>query len=159
MPKSLLTAALLLLVPFAAHADDTAAQADDDGWSGSGEAGFAASRGNSKSENLNAKLQFTKEDERWKDFFYVTALGSKGEVTNTVVDNNTNPPTVVTTSNYETTSNRYEGGASTIRRSSRSVTATPRSRTRAMSYRSKSARATSASVRSRRRRSPAIRPW
>ena len=105
MPKSLLSAALLLLVPLAAHADD-------DGWSGSGEAGFAASRGNSKSENLNAKLQFTKEDERWKDFFYVTALGSKGEVTNTVVDNNTNPPTVVTTSKYETTSNRFEGGAS-----------------------------------------------
>jgi len=102
--KSLLPIALLAFLPLAAQADD--------GWSGSGEAGFAASRGNSKSENLNAKLQFKKEDDRWKDVFYVTALGSKGEVTNTTVDNNTNPPTIISTSNYETTSNRYEGGAS-----------------------------------------------
>jgi len=104
VPKSLLPAALLLLLPLAAQADD--------GWSGSGEVGFAAARGNAKSENLNAKLQFKKEDERWKNVFYMTALRSKGEVKSTTVDNSTTPPSVVNTSNYQLTSNRYEGGAS-----------------------------------------------
>ena len=108
MHRSILAAAAALasaaIVPLAAHADD--------GWSGSGEAGFAASRGNAKSENLNAKLQFKKEDDRWKDVFYLTALRSKGEVKSTVVDNSTTPPTTNTMSNYELTANRYEGGAS-----------------------------------------------
>ncbi|HJT97021.1 MAG TPA: DUF481 domain-containing protein [Rhodanobacteraceae bacterium] len=105
MSKFLLPAALSALVPLAAHA------ADDD-WSGSGEAGFAAARGNAKSENLNAKLQFKKEDDTWKDVFYLTALRSKGEVKSTTVDNSTTPPTTDTVSNYETTANRYETGAS-----------------------------------------------
>ena len=104
MHRSLLAAALAASVPFVAHADD--------GWSGSGEAGFAASRGNAKSENLNAKLQFKKEDERWKNVFYLTALRSKGEVKSTIVDNSTTPPTTSTASSYELTANRYEGGAS-----------------------------------------------
>src|SRR5689334_25075286 len=108
MHRPILAAAAALasaaIVPLAAHADD--------GWSGSGEAGFAASRGNAKSENLNAKLQFKKEDDRWKDVFYLTALRSKGEVKSTVVDNSTTPPTTNTMSNYELTANRYEGGAS-----------------------------------------------
>jgi putative salt-induced outer membrane protein len=102
--RTLLIAALITLVPLAAGADD--------GWSGSGEAGFAATRGNADSENLNAKLQFKKDDEQWKDVFYATALRSKGEVTSTTVDNSTTPPTTVTTSNYGLTANRYEAGAS-----------------------------------------------
>jgi putative salt-induced outer membrane protein len=102
---TLLAAAIAALVPLAAHADG-------DGWSGSGEAGFAASRGNARSENLNAKLQFKKEDDRWKDVFYLTALRSKGEVKSTVVDNSTTPPTTNTVSSYDLTANRYEGGAS-----------------------------------------------
>jgi len=104
VPKFLLPATLAALLPLAAHADD--------GWSGSGEAGFAASRGNAKSENLNAKLQFKKEDDTWKDVFYLTALRSKGEVKSTTVDNSTTPPTTNNISDYETTANRYEGGAS-----------------------------------------------
>src|SRR5215475_3436733 len=103
MQRIFLAAAIAALVPLAAHAED-------DGWSGSGEAGFAASRGNAKSENLNAKLQFKKEDDRWKDVFYLTALRSKGEVKNTVVDNSTTPPTTNTESSYELTANRWEGG-------------------------------------------------
>src|ERR1044072_2848074 len=100
--KTLFATAFLALSPLVAHADD--------GWSGSGELGFAAARGNAKSENLNAKIQFKKEDERWKDTFYLTALRSKGEVKTTTVDNSATPPTVVNVSNYNLTANRYETG-------------------------------------------------
>jgi putative salt-induced outer membrane protein len=109
----MLAAALLAALPIAAMAaDDKTTTSDDSGWSGSGEVGFAASRGNAKSENLNAKIQFKKEDERWKDTFYLTALRSKGEVNTTTVDPTTTPPTVTTHSTYQTTANRYETGAS-----------------------------------------------
>lgn len=100
MKKTLFAASLLALVPFAAQADD--------GWSGSGELGFAAARGNAKSENLNAKLQFKKEDETWKDNFYLTALRSKGQVKTTTVQNGV----PVTVSSYDLTANRIEAGAS-----------------------------------------------
>lgn len=107
--KALLCAALLAALPVAALADDASTATNDGGWSGSGEAGFAAARGNAKSENLNAKLTFKKEDEQWKDMFYLTALRSKGEVTSYVPGANN---TVVAVKNYDTTANRYEAGAS-----------------------------------------------
>lgn len=110
--NALLCAALLAALPVAALADDVAA--NDGGWSGSGEAGFAAARGNAKSENLNAKLTLKKEDDRWKDNFYLTALRAKGEVTTYVPgpnDANGNP-TVTALKSYDTTANRYEAGAS-----------------------------------------------
>jgi putative salt-induced outer membrane protein len=103
-PKILFVATFAALAPLAARADD--------GWSGSGELGFAAARGNAQSENLNAKLEFKKEDDRWKDLFYLTALRSKGEVKSQTIDNSTSPPTVNTVSGYELTANRYETGAS-----------------------------------------------
>jgi putative salt-induced outer membrane protein len=116
MRKSLLPLALVALLPLVAHAADapadSAADKNDGDWSGSGEAGFAAARGNAKSENLNVKLQFKKEDETWKDDFYLTALRAKGEVNTTTIDNSTNPPTAVNSSKYELNANRYEGGAS-----------------------------------------------
>ncbi len=94
---SLLAAAALL--PLAVRAD---------GWSGAGELGFAAARGNAKSENLNAKLAFSKEDETWKDNFYLTALRSKGDVKiASVVDGQ-----VVNSNRYDLTANRYEVGGS-----------------------------------------------
>lgn len=108
MKKLLLPVALCAALPLAAHADD-AANGD---WSGSGEVGFAAARGNAKSENLNAKLQFKKEDEQWKHNFYLTALRNKGEVKTQYVDESTDPPTVGAVSSYDTTANRYEVGAS-----------------------------------------------
>lgn len=102
MKKMLLPLALIAALPLTALADN------DAGWSGSGEAGFAAARGNAKSENLNAKLQFKKEDDQWKDTFYLTALRSKGEVkTQTIVNGQ-----LVKDSSYDLTSNRYEVGAS-----------------------------------------------
>ena len=101
MNKILMTAAVLAAFPLSAMADD--------GWSGAGELGFAASRGNAKSENLNAKLTFKKEDDQWKDNFYLTALRSKGEVTVATLDGNGG---IANVKNYETTANRYEAGAS-----------------------------------------------
>jgi len=111
MRKHLLPIALLAALPLGALAADgeTKTDADNNGdWSGSGEAGFAAARGNAKSENLNAKFQFKKEDETWKDDFYLTALRAKGEVNTTTVENGV----AVNTSKYELNANRYEAGAS-----------------------------------------------
>lgn len=56
MKKLLIASALLAALPLAAHAADGE-------WKGTGELGFAASRGNAKSENLNAKLNFSMEDD------------------------------------------------------------------------------------------------
>lgn len=98
--KNLLITALLAAMPFAASADG--------GWAGSGELGFAASRGNAKSENLNAKLNLSFEDDVWKDSFYLTALRAKGNSTS--IENINGVPTAVT--RYDYTANRYEAGAS-----------------------------------------------
>jgi putative salt-induced outer membrane protein len=89
MKKVLVASALLLALPLVG-------QAEDGTWSGSGELGFALTRGNTKSENLNTKLQLKKEDEVWKHNFYLNALRSKGEANG----------------NYDLTANRYEAGAS-----------------------------------------------
>lgn len=108
MKKNLLPVLLLAATPWLANAAETAAPADGE-WSGSGELGFAAARGNAKSENLNAKLQFKREDDSWKNSFYLTALRSKGEVKTASVDAN---GSIVNTSSYDLTANRYEAGAS-----------------------------------------------
>lgn len=97
MKKTLFASAVLLSLPFAAHAEDGS-------WSGSGELGFALSRGNTKSENLNARLQFKKEDDQWKHNVFLNALRSKGEV-KTTADG-------ITTDTYSLTANRFETGAS-----------------------------------------------
>ncbi|MEO8671268.1 MAG: DUF481 domain-containing protein [Tahibacter sp.] len=100
MKNLILATAILAALPLAAHAED--------GWKGAGELGFAASRGNSKSENLNAKLSFSMEDDTWKDNFYASALRSKGNVAiNTVVNGQ-----LVSSNEYRSTANRYELGAS-----------------------------------------------
>ncbi|KGI76709.1 DUF481 domain-containing protein [Oleiagrimonas soli] len=106
---SRLLIALSLALPLTAMAQDNPSSASTSatsgGWSGSGELGYAAARGNSHTENLNAKLSFKKENELWKDSFYLTGLRSKGNVT--VVDTQGN-----SIAQYTTTANRYEGGAS-----------------------------------------------
>lgn len=98
MKKTLIASALLLSLPLAA-------QAQDSDWSGSGELGFALSRGNTKSENLNAKLAFKKEDDAWKHNIFLNALRNKGEVTTTDAGGNA-------VDSYTLTANRYEFGAS-----------------------------------------------
>jgi len=63
-----------------------------EGWTGTGEIGLAVSRGNSKSETLNAKLGVIKETERWKHTGGLQVLRVKGEVDD----------------DFELTANRYE---------------------------------------------------
>jgi putative salt-induced outer membrane protein len=102
-----------LLVPILARAGDNDTQNADASsreWSGSGELGFAAARGNTHSENLDAKLKLGYQDDTWKNDFFLSALRAKGEVkTPIVVDGVT---TGYSTS-YDTTANRVEAGAST----------------------------------------------
>ena len=98
MKKTLIASALLLSLPLVV-------QAEDGTWSGSGELGFAMSRGNAKSENLNAKLAFKKEDEVWKHNIFLNALRNKGEVKVTDAAG-------ATVDSYQLTANRYEFGAS-----------------------------------------------
>jgi len=69
-------ATLLVLVPFAATAEETPAKA----WSGTGELGLAMAHGNSRTENLNAKLKLAHENDRWNNSFNLSALRAKGEV-------------------------------------------------------------------------------
>ena len=104
--------ALLLVLPLAIQAQDAPAPAssaptpgNSGGWSGSGEFGYAAARGNSHTENLNAKLSLKQENLLWKNNFYLTGLRSKGDVK--VTDPNGN-----TVTQFSTTANRYEAGAS-----------------------------------------------
>jgi putative salt-induced outer membrane protein len=103
-PRLLVPAlALALSLPVTALAQNSS---DSGGWSGSGEFGFALARGNSHTENLNAKLNLKQENELWKNNFYLTGLRSKGDVT--VID----PDTGDAITQFSTTANRYELGAS-----------------------------------------------
>jgi len=108
MKTALLGCTLLLALPATVFAADP----PPEGWSGSGEAGLSVASGNTKSQNLNAKLDFKFNDDRWKDDFYLLALRNKSNVKTTTIDNSTSPPTLVNTSSYDLTSNRYEAGAS-----------------------------------------------
>ena len=104
MKKTLLASALLLALPFAALAADPPPPPPE-GWSGSGEAGLALASGNTKSENVNAKLDIKYNDDQWKDDFYLLALQNKSNITSTL-------PSGATTSSYDLTANREEAGAS-----------------------------------------------
>jgi putative salt-induced outer membrane protein len=90
-------------VPPPAPAAPDAAQ--NGGWTGSGEFGFASSRGNSHTENANAKLGLSQENELWKNNIYLNGLRSKGETSVTDADGNT-------VDRFSTTANRYDTGAS-----------------------------------------------
>lgn len=105
--KNTLIAGLLLatLASFAAAAQDAAPSASNSGWSGSGEFGFASATGNSRSQNLNAKLGLNQENDQWKNSFYLDALRSKSQ--QKVVDAAGN-----TITEFNTTANRYDSGAS-----------------------------------------------
>ncbi|MGH8122031.1 MAG: DUF481 domain-containing protein [Rudaea sp.] len=111
MKTTLLACALLYALPFAVNAAD-APPPPPQGWSGTGEAGLAIASGNTKSQNLNAKLDIKYNDDQWKDDFYLLALRNKSNVTSTTVNTSTTPASLVNTSNYELTANRYEAGAS-----------------------------------------------
>jgi putative salt-induced outer membrane protein len=110
MKTTLLASAVLFALPLAAIAADP--PPPPTGWSGSGEAGLSVASGNTKSQNLNAKLDFKFNDDQWKDDFYLLAQRNKSNVTIATVDASTNPPTTVNVSKYDLTANRYEAGAS-----------------------------------------------
>jgi putative salt-induced outer membrane protein len=93
---SILAAALLAALPFAAPAND---------WTGTGELGLALARGNARSENLNGKLAFATEDAQWKHSYYASVLRAKGEVTGDF-DGDGTPE-----EEFELNANRYELGA------------------------------------------------
>ena len=93
----LIAVAAFSLAPLAAQAQ---------GWTGTGELGLAAARGNAKSENLNAKLAFVNEDDQWKHQFSLAALRAKGEVTGDFDGDG------IDERSYELNANRYELAAS-----------------------------------------------
>lgn len=115
MNKTLIAGLLLAgLANFTAHAQNASTDpsassstsaSDNGGWSGSGEFGFASATGNSRSQNVNAKLGLNQENEQWKNAFFVDALRSKSQ--QKVVDGSGN-----TIQQFNTTANRYDGGAS-----------------------------------------------
>jgi putative salt-induced outer membrane protein len=107
-----LFSSVCLALPLSAVAAGKPPPPPKQGWSGSGEAGLAASSGNTKAQNLNAKLDIKFNSDRWKDEFYLIALRNKNDVTLRTVDNSTDPPTTVTTRQSKLTANRYEAGAS-----------------------------------------------
>lgn len=86
-------AVLLLAAPCGARAE---------GWTGTGELGIAAARGNARSESLNAKLDFTFEDEQWKHAYRAAALRARGEVTGDFDGDG------VAEERFELNANRYE---------------------------------------------------
>lgn len=99
--------ALATLATFAAQAQDTTSgtQTSNGDWTGSGELGFASTTGNSRSQNVNAKLTMNQETDQWKNNFFLDVLRQKGEVT--VTDANG-----VTNNQFATTADRYDFGAS-----------------------------------------------
>ena len=109
MKKTLIAGVLLAALASACvQAQDTASSdnaANNGGWSGSGEFGFASATGNSRSQNINAKLGLNQENEQWKNSFFLDALRSKSQ--QTVVDSAGN-----SVDQFNTTANRYDAGAS-----------------------------------------------
>lgn len=105
--KKILIGSLLLasLSCFAAQAQDAGNTSNNGDWTGSGEIGFASTTGNSRSQNLNAKLNMNQETDQWKNNFFLDALRAKGQVK--VVD-----AAGATVNQFDTTANRYDTGAS-----------------------------------------------
>ena len=108
MKRLLMTSlALAGLATFTAQAQDTNSsnQSSTGNWTGSGELGFASTTGNSRSQNLNAKLNLNEETDQWKNNVFLDALRSKGQVSvvNAAGDS---------VNQYDTTANRYDVGAS-----------------------------------------------
>jgi putative salt-induced outer membrane protein len=109
--KPLLAGLLLALACAGAHAQDGNTGTSDNsaasngGWTGSGEFGYASARGNSRTDNANAKLGLSQENEYWKNNFFLNGLRSKGDVEVQDAQGNT-------IDKFSTTANRYDAGAS-----------------------------------------------
>jgi len=97
MPSAMALCAVALLLPLAVTPDARA-----EGWTGTGELGLAATRGNARSESLNAKLAFLFEDAQWKHEYRATALRAKGEASGDFDGDG------VPEERFELNANRYE---------------------------------------------------
>jgi putative salt-induced outer membrane protein len=70
MTPKILAVALLAVGSLPATATD---------WSGSGELGVSLARGNTRSDNLNGKLELATEDAQWKHAYSLGGLRARGE--------------------------------------------------------------------------------
>ncbi|MEP6899992.1 MAG: DUF481 domain-containing protein [Rhodanobacter sp.] len=115
MKKTLIASLLLAaFASFAAQAQDatptstdssTTTKNENGGWTGSGELGYAAATGNTRSQNIDAKLGLAQENDQWKNAFSLDFLRTKAQ--QSVVDTSG-----ATVEQFNTTANRYDGGAS-----------------------------------------------
>ena len=96
----------LALIPLALGTLWLSPEAAQASWTGTGELGIAAARGNARSENINGKLNFTNEDDRWKHAVDLSILRAKGEISGDF-DGDGTPE-----SRFELTANRWALGAS-----------------------------------------------
>src|SRR5690606_9214544 len=96
------------LLPLAAPAQELPRQPE--GWTGTGELGLAMARGNSRSESLNTRLRFSREQERWKNGFALSALRSRAEVESDTDGDG------IEERRYETSANRYDVSGSSAYR-------------------------------------------
>ncbi|HEY0198656.1 MAG TPA: DUF481 domain-containing protein [Rhodanobacter sp.] len=114
MKKTLIAGLLLTaLTSFAVQAQDATPSSSSDassaakngGWTGSGEFGYAAATGNTRSQNIDAKLGLNQENDQWKNAFFLDFLRTKAQ--QSVVD-----ASGATVNQFNTTANRYDAGAS-----------------------------------------------
>jgi putative salt-induced outer membrane protein len=101
-----LAAASILCLPTFALAASPAPQSS---WSGTGEFGLAQASGNTKSLNVDAKLNLAFENDIWKDAFFLDFNRAKSNVKTPVVVGGT---TVGTANSYQTTANHFDLGGS-----------------------------------------------
>lgn len=108
--KALSAAIALVLAAPVAFAQD--GNADDRGWKGTGELGFVSSSGNSRSDSINAKLNFKFEDAQWKHDLFAAGFRQRAE--QTVLADPADPDSA--TRVMEVSANRYELGGTTARK-------------------------------------------
>lgn len=70
-------------------------------WTGVGEFGLASASGNTRTDNINAKLGINQENDTWKNSFSASMLRARGEVTTTDDSGNEEK-------HMEYTANRYD---------------------------------------------------
>ncbi len=81
-----------------------------EGWTGTGELGFASARGNARSESLNLRFALGHEGPRWRHGWHASALRAKGDVVGDFDGDG------VDEGRYAVNANRYELGLSSAYR-------------------------------------------
>ncbi|MGH8114046.1 MAG: DUF481 domain-containing protein [Rhodanobacteraceae bacterium] len=98
--RTFVAAAAIMALGLPALASADAPAGSNSGWSGNGQFGLAAASGNTKSLNVDAKLNLAFENDTWKDAFFLDDNQAKSNV---VVND---------TKDYETTANHFDLGGS-----------------------------------------------